>query len=246
MSDMSDFNKHRTLPVAQVAFYLMFCFVSGGWVAWAKNKGDFPLLKDQATLDTTIHRFEHPGREKWQKPDEVIRALELKEGMHIADIGAGSGYFTRRFARALGDNGKVYAVDITPGLLKYNRETLEKLQNPYNVEFVIAEPNDPKLSSESVDLAFLCNTYIWIKNPVVYFQNLKESLKPGGRVVIIAWHHDLKNLPPAPSIPVMSRQVSRERVLKEMTKADYELVKEHSFLPYQYFLEFESLLRLSR
>src|SRR3989454_8816359 len=94
-----------------------------------------------ADLKEYIEILERPERDKEQKPDEVIKALNLDRFMTIADIGAGSGYFTRKFVWAVQDKGMVYAVDIEPGMLKYNEEMVEHMHTPYNAKFVLAKPN---------------------------------------------------------------------------------------------------------
>src|SRR2546428_12425465 len=112
-----------------------------------------------ADLKEYIEILERPERDKEQKPDEVIKALNLDRFMTIADIGAGSGYFTRKFVWAGQDKGMDYAVNTKPAMLKYNEEMIEHLHTPYNAKFVLAEPEDPQLPPASVDLVFLCNTY---------------------------------------------------------------------------------------
>ena len=87
-----------------------------------------------------INRLERPERDEYQKPEEVIQALNLKPGMVVADIGAGSGYFTRRFARSVGREGKVLAVDVKKEMLEYNQAHLADLGPPSPAEFILAKP----------------------------------------------------------------------------------------------------------
>jgi ubiquinone/menaquinone biosynthesis C-methylase UbiE len=186
-------------------------------------------------LKEYIEILERPDRDKDQKPDEVVKALNITDYMTIADIGAGSGYFTRKFVWVLQDRGMVYAVDVEAVLLKYNEEMADHLHTPYNAKFVVAKEDDPSLPPNSVDLVFLCDTYHHLEKRADYFTRVKASLKKNGRVAIIDFWTDGRagDLGFSPE-----HLVARETVLKEMTAAGYTLSKEHTFLPRQYFLEF--------
>lgn len=182
-----------------------------------------------------LDHLERPERDSYQKPAQVIEALGLKPGMAVADIGSGSGYFTRRFVEAVTETGKVYAVDVEPEMLEYARNSVEHMHMAFNAEFILARPDNPKLLFESVDLIFVCNTFHHLEDRSVYFTNVKSSLKPGGRIAIVDFYHDERSgelgFPKRHLVP-------RETTIDEMTKAGYRLIKEHDFLPKQYFLEF--------
>lgn len=182
-----------------------------------------------------LDRLDRPERDQDQKPAQVVDALELKPGMHVADLGAGSGYFTRRFVEAVGETGKVYVIDVEPEALKYVEESLSRMHRRFEAEFILAKPNNPKIPAESVDLIFVCDTYHHLEDRADYFRNVKTSLKPGGRIALIDFYHDERSgdlgFPKGHLVP-------REKVIEEMTAAGYRLSKEHRFLPKQYFLEF--------
>jgi ubiquinone/menaquinone biosynthesis C-methylase UbiE len=169
--------------------------------------------------------LENPSRDAWQKPHEVIAALELKPGEVVADIGAGSGYFARRLARHA---AKVYAVDIDPKLLE-----LAKKDSPANLETVLALPGDPKLPENSVDTVFICNVLHHIENRPAYYAKLLKALKPGGRIVNIDFYK--RDLPVGPPVGM---KLSEEQVEAEMKAAGLRLEKSLTFLPHQYFLVF--------
>ncbi|MGC4052561.1 MAG: class I SAM-dependent methyltransferase [Paludibaculum sp.] len=171
--------------------------------------------------------LEDPSRDAWQKPHEVIMALELKSTETIADIGAGSGYFSRRFANHA---GKVYAVDIDKDLL-----ALAAKDAPANLSTILAEPNDPKLPAGGVDTIFLCDVLHHISGRPAYYGKLRAALKPGGRIVIVDFYK--KDLPVGPP-PAM--KLSDDEVKKELAAAGFRLVKSHEFLPHQYFLVFQA------
>ncbi len=171
--------------------------------------------------------LEDPSRDAWQKPHEVIKALALRKDEAVADIGAGSGYFTRRLARHA---GKVYAVDLDAKLLEKTRSS-----SPANVETVLASPDDPKLPPASVDTIFICDVLHHIEARPAYYVKLHQALKPGGRIVIIDFYK--RKLPVGPP-PAM--KLAPEQVKTEFASAGFVLSKSHKFLPHQYFLEFKA------
>jgi ubiquinone/menaquinone biosynthesis C-methylase UbiE len=179
-----------------------------------------------------IGALEDPKRDAYQKPHEVVHALGLKPGYIIADIGAGSGYFTFHLARHVGDKGKVYAVDVSPEMILHvNRRIREFKMN--NVVSVLADSDDPLLPDQSVNRFFICDVWHHIENPTKYLSLMKKILKPGGEVVIIDFHK--KEFPVGPP---MNMKIAREDVIKRLESNGYRLTKEHTFLPYQYFLVF--------
>jgi ubiquinone/menaquinone biosynthesis C-methylase UbiE len=180
-----------------------------------------------------IERFESPERAAYQKPDEVVAALGLKPGQTAADIGAGSGYFTFRLARAVGPGGRVYAVDIEPGMVAAIGERAESEQGGDVVTGIVAEPDDPKLPDGKIDLVLVVNTIHHIENRVDYLGRLAEDLTPAGRVAIVDYKEgDLPVGPPA------AHKLSRQTVIDEFAEAGYRLEREETFLPYQHFLIF--------
>ena len=186
-------------------------------------------------LNAYLEILDSSERDKDQKPAQVVEALGLKPGMAVADLGSGSGYFTRRFVEAVTETGKVYAVDVEQEMLTYAEQSLVHMHIPYTAEFILARPDNPKLPTNSVDLIFVCNVYHHLENRTTYFANTKSALKPGGRIAIVDFYHDDRSGDVGFS---KKHLVSRETVLDEMIKAGYKLLREHTFLPKQYFLEF--------
>jgi ubiquinone/menaquinone biosynthesis C-methylase UbiE len=179
-----------------------------------------------------IGALEDPKRDAYQKPHEVLTALNLKPGEAIADIGAGSGYFTFRLAHHLGDKGKVYAVDVSPDMvLHVNRRIRELKVN--NVVSILADPDDPLLPDASVNRFFFCDSWHHIENRTKYLSLMTKMLKPGGEIVMIDFHK--KELPVGPPLKM---KIAREDLIKQMESSGFRLTKEHTFLPYQYFLVF--------
>ncbi len=170
--------------------------------------------------------LEDPSRDAWQKPHEVVTTLGLKPTDVVADIGAGTGYFARRFANHV---AKVYAVDIDKDLL-----VIVQRNAPANLITVLATPDDPRLPDQSVDLIFFCEVLHHIANRAEYYPKIAKALKPGGRVVVIDFYK--KDLPVGPP---PSMKLSDEEVITEFRNVGFTLAKRLNFLPYQYYLFFE-------
>ncbi len=179
-----------------------------------------------------IASLEDPARDAYQKPDEVLKALALRPGEVVADIGSGPGYFTLRFARAVGDTGRVYAVDVSPDMIRALEHRLRDA-GIRNVVPVLSEPDDPLLPDASVDRFVVVDTWHHIDNRPAYLALLKRMLKPGGQVVHIDFQK--RDLPIGPPLEM---KISREDLVQQMEAAGFQLSAEHTFLPYQYFLVF--------
>ena len=175
------------------------------------------------------HVFDDPERDAWQKPHEVVRALALKPDARVADLGAGTGYFSARLANML-PQGRVYAVDIEPDMVRY-LEARAKREGLRNLTAVAGKPDDPRLP-EKVDLILLVDVYHHIEDRARYFSKLRASLRPGGRIAIIDFRLD------SPEGPPPAARIAPETVRAEMKAAGHTLAAEHPFLPYQYFLVF--------
>ena len=179
-----------------------------------------------------IALLEDPARDAYQKPHEVVMALALKEGERIADIGAGAGYFSLRFAQHVGAAGRVFAVDISPDMIIHLNQRVREAGLD-NVRTILALPDDPLLPNASVDRIFICETWHHIDNHPQYLALLKRILKPRGQVTIIDFQKR-----ETPVGPPMEMRISREDVVREFEQHGFRLAKEETLLPYQYFLVF--------
>jgi ubiquinone/menaquinone biosynthesis C-methylase UbiE len=184
-------------------------------------------------LQSYIAKMESPDRDVWQKPEEVLRALQMQPGQVACDIGAGPGYFALRLAREVGDRGAVFAVDVEARILEVLRSRIEKRGVP-NVVPVLGLPGDPLIPLDSCDLILVVDTFHHFPDGVSSLRRLARSLREGGRLVNIDFHK--KELPVGPPV---EHKVSREEFLSKAQAAGLVLKAEHQFLPHQYFLVFQ-------
>lgn len=177
--------------------------------------------------------LEPPDREAWQHPDRIMDELQIAEGSVVADLGAGSGWFTTRLAARVGPNGRVYAEDIQPLMfnaiqLRVQREGLK------NVVPVLGEPLDPRLPADALDAVLIVDTYHEMEDPVVLLRHIAGSLKKSGLVGVV--NHTKRGFGPGPP---MEERVDPEQVIREAQAAGLKLKSQPDVLPYQYLLIFQ-------
>lgn len=175
--------------------------------------------------------FEAPDRDTWQRPDWVLDQLALRPNDIVADIGAGSGYFSRKIATRIPE-GRVIAIDIDPGMLAY-LDSVAARAGVTNIGTRLAKTDDPGLAPESVDLIFLTNTLHHIENRPAYYPLLVAALRPGGRIVNIDFYK--RDLPVGPRH--LDHKLAKSVVIDEFTRAGLFVTRDLDGLPHQYFLE---------
>lgn len=176
--------------------------------------------------------LEGPDRDEWQRPEKIMDALGIGEGSVVADLGAGSGWFTIRLAQRVGPNGLVWAEDIQPQML----EAIDRRKGRYglkNIQTKLGTADDPRLPKNALDAALIVDAYHEMERPVVLLRNLAGSLKPDGRVAII----NAKKDGGGPG-PPMEERVDPERVIRDAEAAGLRLLSRDTFLRYQYMLQF--------
>ena len=175
-------------------------------------------------------RMEDPARAQWQKPAEVVTALRLHRGDRVADIGAGTGYFTALLAQVVGESGTVYAADIDTRAVRYMRSRFRREKAP-QIRVIQASADDPKLPAR-VDLIFICDTWHHIEHRIDYARRLRRSLRKNGRLVIVDFKPDAD-----PTIgPPKEMRVSAEQISDELRQGGFRVAQEPDFLPMQYML----------
>ena len=178
--------------------------------------------------------LERPEREEEERPDEVIKVMGLKPGDVVADIGCGTGYFSRRMAKAVAPEGKVYGVEIQPEFLEMlkSRCADEKITN---VLPVLGEEDDPRLPKESIDWMLLVDVYHEFQKPQPMLAHMRESLKPGGKIALLEYRGEGET---ARHIKAEHRMTVKQ-VLAEWNAAGFELVDLQEFLPAQHLFVFQ-------
>ena len=172
-----------------------------------------------------------PDRDLWQRPDQIMDAMGIADASVVADIGAGSGWFTIRLARRVGPQGLVFAEDVQKEMInaisrRVNREGLT------NVKPVLGLKSDPRLP-QPVDAVLIVDAYHEIENRVAMLSSLARSLKPNGRIGVVDFKLDGTGPGPSPD-----ERVSPDVVVKDAKEAGLRLIREEPFLQYQYFLIF--------
>jgi predicted methyltransferase len=182
-------------------------------------------------------RFETESREVFAHRGKIVAAAKVKAGMAVADVGAGTGLFTRLFAKAVGPEGKVYAVDIAESFLRHIEKAAKEQDIP-NVETVLATADSSNLPANSVDVAFICDTYHHFEFPQKTMASIHRALRPGGRVVVIDFHR----IEGVSSEWVMNHVRAGQDVFrKEIESAGFRAVEEAKFLKENYYIVFEKV-----
>jgi len=206
-----------------LALLLATCLAAVGQTSAPQRKTSTPYSGD-------LSIFETPGRDERLHINQVMDALAIAPGKTVADIGAGSGWFTVRAAQRVTNTGTVYAVDINPDAIDYIKQRSKKEQL-HNVKTIVNRPDDPELPPDSIDSVLLLKTYHEVANPVALLRNLRSSLKPGARVGIIDRNGNGED-----------HGVQKDVIIREAGQAGYRLLEEHDDLvkadKVDYFLVF--------
>jgi len=180
--------------------------------------------------------LERPERVEEERPDLLLSALELKPGMTVADIGAGTGYYSWRMAQRVGAGGTVYAVDIQPEMIKLLERQMSQ-RGAANVKAVLGGLTDPRLPPASIDLALMVDVYHELEYPYEMLTAIVRALKPGGRLVFVEFRGD------DPVVPIKPLHTMTEaQVRKEASVHALQWVKTARDLPWQNVVVFRKPL----
>jgi len=196
-----------------------------------------PLFDDPEKWEK---EFESPERDKYQKPDEIIKAMGLSEESVIADLGSATGYFPIRFAK-VASKGKVFALDIEPKMVEFLKQKTSKLAIP-NIQCILSKGDNIGIP-EPVDFIFLSNTYHHIENRPAYFKKISSSLKDGGKIVINEYlkERDYPQGVEKPKFgPPESMRLSSDQIEKELQQAGFKLSSRPNVgTPFHFLVIFE-------
>lgn len=221
-------------PVRLLLAALLAVFCAGAVAQEASVNPGINRHYENADFARWQKSFESPGREVFDKRGEILTATGVVPGMSVADIGAGTGLFTRLFAEHVGLKGRVYAEDISPEFVNAIR-ALAKEQGLANVETVLGTERDTKLPGASIDLAFVCDTYHHFEYPQSMLASIRNALKPGATLVVV----DFERIPGVSSAWTLEHvRAGKETVIREIEAAGFRLAEDRRFLRENYFLRF--------
>jgi ubiquinone/menaquinone biosynthesis C-methylase UbiE len=219
--------KHRVVLALLLLFLTPVCTQAQSVPATAAQQAAPRKTSKPYTGDLSI--FDSPGRDERLQINRVMDILEIAPGKTVADIGAGSGWFTVRAARRVTETGSVYAVDINPEATRYIDKRAQK-EGLHNVKTLLSKSDDPQLPANQIDSVLLLKTYHEVDKPVVLLQNLRASLRPGAKVGVIDRNGNGEN-----------HGVAADIVIKEASEAGYVLQSRYDFVKgdgMDYFLVF--------
>lgn len=236
----------RTSEVEEALDWLGRAFEAGFWdFGHLRGDEDFAALRDDPRFEPLwrgawskqyIAMLEREERDGFQMPDEVMRTLAFRPGERVADVGAGSGYFTLRIARAVGPSGSVLATDIRQEMLDFLGNRLRE-EGVGNVELALVPKDDPQLPPRGLDTIVLVDVWHYIRDPA-YAAKLREGLATEGRVVVIDYRP--RPFEERPWGPPPVQQTPREELDAHFAAAGLVPTEVHDFLPEQYFVVYRA------
>jgi predicted methyltransferase len=217
---------------------LLATFTIGVAFPYAREKSVRPGINkpyEKPDIDGCVKGFECESREVYAKRKEIVAACKLKPGMAVADVGAGTGIFTRLFAAEVGPQGRAYAVDIVRKFIEHI-ETTSKQAGLKNVTGIVCTPTSTELPPNSVDLVFICDTYHHFEYPRKTMASIYRALRPGGQLILVDYHR-IEGKSPAPLLKHV--RAGQEVFTKEIEAAGFKVVDQAYFLNENYLLRFQ-------
>jgi ubiquinone/menaquinone biosynthesis C-methylase UbiE len=188
-------------------------------------------------INESVKRFESENREVFAKRKEIVAACKLAPGMAVADVGAGTGLFTRLFAAEVGPQGRVYAVDIARKFVEHIEQT-SKEAGLKNVTGIVCTPTSAELPPNSVDLVFLCDSYHHFEYPRKTMASIHRALRPGGQLILVDYSRIEGK---SPDWLLKHLRAGQEVFTKEIEAAGFKVVDHAGFLKENYLVRFEKV-----
>jgi ubiquinone/menaquinone biosynthesis C-methylase UbiE len=227
-------------PAWNLSISLLVFLAFGDDRAFTQEKSVRPGINKQyenPDINENIRILEAENREVFSKRKEIVAACKLKPGMAVADIGAGTGLFTRLLAAAVGPKGRIYAVDIAKNFIEHVEKT-SKEAGLKNVTGIVCTPTTTELPPNSVDLAFICDTYHHFEYPQKTMASVHQALRPGGRLILVDFCR-IKGK--TPDWLLKHLRAGQEVFTKEIEAAGFKVVDRADFLKENYFVRFEKV-----
>lgn len=221
--------KPRFIVLTLYVLSISFAFTqSGTQTTAAPPQGQQQERKTSEPYTGDLSIFDAPGRDEKLQINRVMNILSIESGKNVADIGAGSGWFTVRAAKRVGADGKVFAVDINPDAISHIQDRTQQEQLS-NVNAILSKPDDPLLPPDSVDAVLLLKTYHEVAHPIELLRNLRPALRAGAKVGVIDRNGNGEN-----------HGIGKDVVIREAQEAGYRLLKQYDFVKdgMDYFLVF--------
>ncbi len=233
-ADVNATSLNPMLTRRHLALLLVFLMLPA---AVAARDGADPAINRpylDADFEQWVERFERPGREVYDRREAIVAATGVKPGMHVADIGAGTGLFTLMFARQVGAQGRVYAVDISKNFIA-NIEHRATQAGLLNIAGIVSSQSETRLPPASIHLAFICDTYHHFEQPASMLASIHRALKPGGILVVI----DFERIEGKSSNWVLGHvRAGKESVIHEIETAGFHLAGDEKLLKENFYLRF--------
>jgi predicted methyltransferase len=220
----------------RLAVLLLFLLLAPpAWPVEAPGaRPDINVPFEDAEYEHWVGIFERPGREVYDRRHQIVEATGAWRGAVVADVGAGTGLFTRLFARAVGPEGRVYAVDISRGFVKNILRTA-RAEGLTNVEGIVNTQTETLLPPNAVDIAFVSDTYHHFEQPRAMLASIRRALRPGGALIVV----DFERIEGRSSAWVMEHvRAGKEAVIREVEAEGFRFAGEATFLRENYFLRF--------
>ena len=218
--------------------FAAFAVLDASHVAQAQEESIHPGINkrfENPDVEQWLTRFERDDRDVYSRRDEIVAALNLEPGMDVADIGAGTGFFTMLFARQVAPDGTVYAVDIAANFIAHITETAAEL-GLNNIKGIVNPNDSTNLATDSIDVAFMAHTYHHFEYPFKMLGSIRDALRPDGIIVLV----DLERVEGvSPKFVLGMVRAGKGTFTDEFRNAGFELIEEVPFSEKDYFLKFK-------